>query len=425
MNAAQQTSTPFTYDLVLEGFDLNEIAGLTISTGALGRPQSRGLYPTLFLNLSSDDPDALKNGAIAVQAYTGSIYPAPLAAPVTALPAESLPQRFTVPFTLVFNDPATAFTNVSADNQVFVTLTATFSSNLDWSTSFQINLVAGADPIMLTGPIQYLGTDLRVYQVFDDGSANNPFNMTFSGSATDYIINILGELNSNPASPLAGLFSQDPADGATPAAVDAAEALVSQISHFPTDQDPNGGIHPVYNFALARVTLQGETQPANDVQVFFRLFPAPSSGTYFASYDAGSAYSSQPANDPNLRIPTVGVANRQILTIPFFASPRSTISAANPDTPNVQSIQPQPGGEPVYKYFGCWLDLNQPNVSIAYQDSNGSQASILLSSAAASQHQCLVAEIHYAPLPIQPGAIPGITTNQLAQRNLAVQGGTS
>jgi phospholipase C len=419
VQAAIKAGTSFSYNVVLDSFDPNEIANLNmVTTPQSNPPPPRGLNPTLYVSLTTTDPNALEGMEVVI------ISPKP----VSNTPGMPGPQRWTVSLDLVFNDPVKAFQSVNMSTSIPVTLTATFSSNLDWSTSFPIELVAGADPFMLTGPIQYLATDLRAYRVFDDGTANNPFNTKFNGSPTDYIIAILGDLNSNPGSPLAALFSQDPADSSDP---DSAEALVSQVSHFPTDTDPNGGSKPVYNFALARVTLQGETQPANDVQVLFRLFPAPSSGTFFASFDAGSAYSSVQATEPNLRVPTVGVANGQILTIPFFASPRSTVTAASPDMPNVRSIQPavgagnQPTGEPVYAYFGCWLDLNQQNVSISYTDASGSQSSVLLSSVAASEHQCLVAEIQYAGLPIQSGAIPGMSTNQIAQRNLAVLGGTS
>jgi hypothetical protein len=201
---------------------------------------------------------------------------------------------------------------------------------------------------------------------------------------------------------------------------------VSQISLFPTAEGTHGSSYPVYNFAVARVTLQGLTVPAENVQVFFRLFPAPSSGTYFTSYEAGSAYANEPATNPSLRLPIVGTADGQILTVPFFAAARSRVTTAAPDLANWQaSISPASSGEPVYKYFGCWLDINQPGVSITYQNASGSQSSVVLGSVAASEHQCLVAEIYYGPLPIPSGAVPGISTNQIAQRNLAVAGGSS
>jgi hypothetical protein len=60
----------------------------------------------------------------------------------------------------------------------------------------------------------------------------------------------------------------------------------------------------------------------------------------------------------------LGVQNDQIITIPFFATPRvnaGTVSmATQTDSPNVQpSIPPDPLGAEVHTFFGCWLDINQ------------------------------------------------------------------
>jgi phospholipase C len=417
----------FSYAVVLDGFETNEMAGLVFNAAAPAQPLPRSLFPTLYLWLTADD--SADAGAInGMQISNMQTTPAPPSAP--QLPPDNMPamsdaQRWTISFDLVFNDPGTAFSNVNSGHMVNLLLNATFSSNLDWSTSIPITLVAGADPFMLTGPIQYLATDLRAFQVLD-GPVSNPFGVAYSGDPNMYITDILRLLNNNDPSvaALAGVFDQDPANAADP---HAAEAAASQVSHYPTAQE-NGNTYPVYNFAIARVTLQGLTTPANNVQVFFRLFPAPSAGTYFTTYGAG-AYPSVAANysNSNLRMPTVGNVNGQVVTIPFFAASRNSVSTTSPDPANWQaSIRPLASGEPVYKYFGCWLDINQQNVWITYTDSeNGTQTTFQLLSAAASEHQCLVAEISYQPLAIQPGAIPGLTTDLIAQRNLAVLGGTS
>jgi phospholipase C len=427
VNAAQQTSTGFTYGIVLDRFETNEMAGLTILTTAPPSPLPRSRSPTLYVYFSGTDADAL--GAIAI-APNITISPQPPTAAQRVTPAVSDATRWTVMFSLIFANPAAAFTNVSPATPISLTVNAVFSSNLDWSTSFPIELVAGADPFMLTGPIQYLATDLRAYQVLDDGTTNNSFNLAFGGDPNAYVTEILSKLNTgDPAvAALAASFATDPASAADP---DAAEDAVSQVAHFPTEVS-NGVTTLVYNFAIARVSLQGISDPAANVQVFFRLFPTPSSGTYFTGYDSGSAYASVAATNPNvpnppaLRMPTVGTAGGQILTIPFFAAPRSTVTTANPDLANWQAtITPLASGGPVYTYFGCWLDINQPNVSITYTNAGGSQSSILLAAYAASEHQCLVAEIAFSPLTVAPGAVPGLTTDLLAQRNLAVLGGTS
>jgi len=204
------------------------------------------------------------------------------------------------------------------------------------------------------------------------------------------------------------------------------------VSLYPT-QEVGGTKYNVFNFAIARVTLQGLTESANNVQVFFRLFRAPAAGTFFSSYDPGSAYSSVAATNgavapaPALRMPTLGLDNGQVLTIPFFAAKRASVSPNNPDLANWQAtITPSSNGEPVYTYFGCWIDINDPTATVSFTVSPLLPPIALpLAALAASEHQCLVAEIAYAPLPIPSGSIPGLTTDLLAQRNLAVLGGAS
>ena len=57
-----------------------------------------------------------------------------------------------------------------------------------------------------------------------------------------------------------------------------------------------------------------------------------------ATYDANTTYASRP--NGSIKIPVLGVQNDQIITLPFFATPRvnaSSVSmATQTDTPNVQ-----------------------------------------------------------------------------------------
>jgi phospholipase C len=436
VRAAQETSTAFTYSLVLDSFDSNEIAGLSVLRSSPQNPLPRSLLPNLYIYLDGSDADALANISITAEI---DVSPTPLTQPKISSPAVSDAQRWTVTFTLAFDNPAAAFTNVSAKNVVSLSVNAVFSSNLDWSTSFPIELVAVADPFMLTGPIQYLSTDLRAYQILVDnnneivtsGNYDDPFNIDFGGDPNGYITEVLAKLNANDPS-LAGFaatFGSDPALAPDP---DSAEAAFSQVSLFPT-QEVGGATYKVFSFAIARVTLQGLTEQASNVQVFFRLFRAPSAGTFFSSYDPGSAYSSVAATNPDvapapaLRMPTLGLDNGQVLTMPFFAAKRASVSPNNPDLANWHStINPSSNGEPVYTYFGCWIDINDPTAAVSFNVSPLQPPITLpLAALAASEHQCLVAEIAYGPLPIPTGAIPGLTTDLLAQRNLAVLGGGS
>jgi hypothetical protein len=208
--------------------------------------------------------------------------------------------------------------------------------------------------------------------------------------------------------------------------------------------------------------------------VFFRLCPALSTGTAF---DPATLYRSTPLDTPNApnpagsqpdtvtgpnfnaptsasqpgypwltKVPLLGLngANAPgtgIVTFPFFAVDRVTPAQAMyqqpPDWPNTQTISPAPGGtgEPVFAFFGCWLDINQAGVpqfpgSVPLNGqadgpfTSSSPAPASIASLITSQHQCLVAEIAYDEITIPPGASPG-TTDKLAQRNLSVIGGQS
>jgi phospholipase C len=415
VNAAQQLGTSFTYSVVLDGFDANEMAGLTIvTTPQPNPPPPRGLYPTLYVSLSTTDPFALQGMEVSIT----NITPSPTPAPVNQTPAVSEPQRWTVFFDLVFNNPAVAFKSVNLMTSVPLTLTTTFSSNLDWSESIPIELVQGADPYMLAGVISYLARDVRVYEVLDDGTANNPFGIEFGPDPNTYIQSVLTKLNEGNPSNIAALatminsFKSDPGAAVDP---DAADEAFSQASSFPTLNGTPGAPN-IYNFAIARVTLQGLTQPAKNVQVFFRLFPAPSAGTY---YYPTTFYPYATDSETNQRLPTIGFTGSEVASIPFFAASRSDVAQAGLDLPNWQAtIQPLASGEPVYTYFACYIDNNHG----AEVKVNNSMVPI--SSLAASQHQCIVAEIYFPGVIIQTGDNPGTDTDKLEQRNIAFLGGT-
>jgi hypothetical protein len=244
----------------------------------------------------------------------------------------------------------------------------------------------------------------------------------------------------------------------TPLTTDAEEAAVSTVSLYP---QANGNSGPgLFNFAIARVTLQGLSDVANNVRVFFRLMPAMSTGTAF---DPATLYRSTPLqsevvdgnnpsgaavdtvttpnpnnpNDPNnpwyTRVPLLGIINGDYVTFPFFATSRVTphtiMSGQPPDWPNTQQITPLGTGAPTYRFFGCWLDINQPTGQFAISPPSGtpdgpfgSDAPQPISAFVRNSHQCLVAEVAFDPIPIMVGISPG-ETDRLAQRNLTIVGG--
>src|SRR6516164_3392670 len=102
--------------------------------------------------------------------------------------------------------------------------------------------------------------------------------------------------------------------------------------------------------------------------------------------------------------------------------------ATQDDTPNAINVATNPGIE-VDTYFGCWLDINQPDQRFLplvpppgdFDGQNGWQGVSLHSiqeAITAAPHQCLIAEIRFDDTPIPPGANSG-TSDKLAQRNIA------
>src|SRR5262249_8370446 len=124
----------------------------------------------------------------------------------------------------------------------------------------------------------------------------------------------------------------------------------------------------VFNYALARVRLRGTT-PAQTVRVFFRLFQAQ---TTVSDFNLQTTYRRFPNNGVQYgqKIALLGVQNDQnnqpeYVTLPCFATARVNLNGpadltAQTDPPNAQTIMPVPGQE-VSTYFGCWLDINQPD----------------------------------------------------------------
>jgi hypothetical protein len=123
--------------------------------------------------------------------------------------------------------------------------------------------------------------------------------------------------------------------------------------------------------------------------------------------------------------------NPEYVTIPCFASDRVNLNrpasmADQDDPPNVQTITVNPGVE-VDTFFGCWLDINQPQqhflpLTPPAGNFDGPWTGITLGSInqaiTRAPHQCLVAEIRYDDTPIPAGANPG-NSDKLAQRNIA------
>ena len=390
--------------VAVEGFKLSDL-GIS-GPGSLNSP---GNQPTVTNGLSSSITFSY-NGAAEVEDIT-----------------YSGPQRVLMPFQVSFTDAA-IFTDPTvfpgASQKASLPISASFNPPGGGTLTAQsaITLEKTPNPFILhndpssTDPtVQqawYLSMDLRVFQMT---AGQKRFGATVANSgnavadATGFISQAIKNLNGD-AAVADGLFQgiQENEDAAS-------------LSLAPTD-----GTNPVYSFALARVRTQ-DVAPANDVRVFFRMWAAQQTN---ALYDPNTTYAWR-TNGKGEKIPVLGVQNDQIITVPFFASPRISAGTASmatqTDDPNVQAvIAPDPLGAETHTFYGCWLDINQPGAlqfpSIVTGDAAGPFNStgplLSIQSFAKSAHQCLIAEISYDPDPIAIGSDPS-NTGKLAQRNLA------
>ena len=305
-----------------------------------------------------------------------------------------------------------------------------------------IELAAGADPYFANvDPNQdnafYLSQDLRVFTITPTTSGSAPVDgvqWSFQGgsplnfdsaAAYQYIRDVLDHFNSaysdpngvdpfdvnNPRLPSQGdVYGGD--STVTPASVD--------FSLFPP-------IALDYNFAIARVRLQGSSGAAgqaSNVKVFFRLFTTQTSDTDYIN--TPSAVS---AGDPNITYPSLptgspdqpasplpgtdGGGTINGCTLPYFAATDQSDLAPGGD--NNQTIIIPAGRDKTWAYFGCFLDVYDSSYQVGGFDSQHWLAG--------SSHCCLVAQIAYDDLPIRNSN--GVIENpancaQLAQRNLQV-----
>jgi len=346
-------------------------------------------------------------------AFSGPMQPEDPALPATA-------QRFSFPFKVTMTDDS-VFT--SADQNVTMQATFTSTAGVTVTNNGIIELTKNPNPYILHAdrtlnpPLPwYLSVDVRVFQL-KAGSPMFESSVASSGAAssvaTQFIQSAIANLNGdvgNARATFDGLPQEE-------------DASVLALS--PTDPADSKA---VYNFAVARVRYRDTTQHAKNVRVFFRIWQSQQLNS---AYNQSVTYrrATNPHGEP---IPLLGVTGDEIATIPFFAVPRVTPGQAmstQRDLPNIVADIPPAGvgGPEADRYFGCWLDINQPNdthfpqrLAGAPEDGPYSTVSPLLpvQQFMRSGHHCLVAEVAFDPDPIPPSADPS-TSDKLAQRNLA------
>ena len=413
------------YWVALDGFTGSEL-GLN-SPADLNNPAPN---PAPAVSVSLDP--ALNPGLTTAQLATiganlpsvNQLGPLPI---VAADPTLSLlTQRFLYPYTISFSSD-NAFAALQADQAAVLTLTATFTvGQVTVSNSAALELVKGENPYFVdvnpSDPNQpvWLSFDLRFFKVaVSGGGMAQRFGATMTSNAADapgFISNAIQNLTTNGGNVGGDTFDNVSQD-------EDASALEF------LQRDSNGNF--VFNFAVARVRLVGKTAgaQATNVRVFFRLFQAQ---TTASNFDPSTTY--RLASDGVLnghKIPLLGIQSNEYVTIPCFASPRVNLNASadmstQTDLPNVQTITVNPGVE-VDTYFGCWLDVNQPQQAFLpatppTSNPDGPWSGITLGSinqaVTRGPHQCLIAEIRYDDAPIPLGANSG-NTDKLAQRNIA------
>ncbi len=284
-----------------------------------------------------------------------------------------------------------------------------------------VRLTTQPNPYMLDGPITWLSTDVRVFQL-------KP-NQKISGSNV-----VLGNPNNDANAPFTYI-----------------QALLTEMRGFgnnaappfenlPVDQEDSqlelsrtvGGVR-VLNFAVAKVRYRANVQDAVDVRVFFRTFNTMVSDLSYTT--------NQFANVQNYRrsgagtIPLLGTnaffsgAGNQIVSIPYFAQARIN-SASQSMTTQVDNTNKRTlvhaGGTEAHEYFGVWLDFNQtePQFPVNVPSNNDGPFSgrVSILQLVRGIHQCMVAEIRFQPGandPIPNGATPS-SSSRLSQRNLAI-----
>jgi hypothetical protein len=382
--------------VVVEGFSA---ADLGLTSGNLANPPHKPSIPTV-------------NG-ISFH-FSGPVIPQD-----PSLPAHA--QRFTFPFRAEFADTSMfGFSASTTDVGITASMTASGSTV---SNAAVLQLIRNPNPYILHGDTAhggdwYLSVDIRVFQA-KAGDTKFGGHVASSGSArtaaTSFIQQVITNFNGSPGS-ANGIF-----DG-LPSAEDQ-----STLALAPTDSHGTA----VYNFALARVRYR-DTIPADKVRLFFRMWPAQQTNAVF---DTNTLYRTSSPNATGDRIALLGRQGDEIMTIPFFATPRvdtSTTRMVNQtDAPNVRSIAPDTlGGGEVTAFFGAWLDINQPNDLVLPARLVGPIAANLpdgpftgmgpllpIQRLVRSAHQCLIAEIAFDPVPVRTGTDPS-TSDKLAQRNL-------
>ncbi len=398
-------------ELILERstFSLDEVSAGTTFDGAVLvtidglRPNQISGGPITTLSPSNAQLNAWAPVVTLGERGTGiEITPISLDSSSPALPDKV--QRFTFTYRLRFiNEDGFNFVEEFKNLMVNASL-STAAAPATLTDSAVIQLVKSANPFMLDldggNSTSWLSSDVRVFTVVEGASK---FGHTLPSGASKaqaytFVQNVMSSISESEFESL----SMVQADSA--------------LSPFPTT---TGG-EKVYNFAIARVRLNGESAVANQVRVFFRIFTSQTTAALTYRHPGGGepleGYRRTSSANP-IAIPGVTSSGSEWLSFPFFAQNRSASPNAQTDNNNVKNLTPTPGSE-VPSFFGALIDNNLDDPYLGSTPTSGGEA-VSLPTLLMGEHQCLVAQIEFSGTPIPHGAKPN-TSDKLAQRNLAI-----
>jgi murein tripeptide amidase MpaA len=328
--------------------------------------------------------------------------------------APNTPQRISFTFEVDFAD-GSAFT--SETRNVYVR--ASLAGLQDIAP---IRLIKQPNPYMVDGPVSWLSTDVRVFQLRPGGKVNMSSNVT------------LDDPNVNPDAPfgyIQGFLSELRGYGNNTAPPFENISQNEQTSELELSRTV-GGVR-VLNFAVAKVRYRANTEDATDVRVFFRTFNTMVSDLSYTTNPSADVQNYRRKSDGT--VPLLGInrffsgAGNQIVSIPYFAERRinsgTQSMTAQTDNWNRQTLVHN-GAQEAIQYFGCWLDFNQTDpqfpVNVPFGSDGPFSGRVPIIQLVRGIHQCLVAEIRFQPGatdPISNGATPS-SSDRLAQRNLAI-----
>lgn len=351
-------------------------------------------------------------------ASDGSVIPS-ISSTVTAVDLEdaaalATPQRISFTYRVNFAN-GSAFTAETRDIYVQATLAGI-------SDVAPMHLIKQPNPYMLDGPISWLSTDLRVFQLRPGQKVN---------SSSSVVLEDPNLVADAPQHYIQGLLTELRGYGNGFAAPFEDISQHEQASQLELSRSV-GGLR-VLNFAVAKVRFRANTQDATDVRVFFRTFNTMVSDLSYTSSTSANMQNYRRTLDG--KTPLLGTnsffsgTGNQIVSLPYFAERRINTGtqsmASQPDGWNKQTLV-HAGPVEAVQYFGCWLDFNQTEpqfpVNVPAGNDGPFSGRLPIVQLVRGIHQCLVAEVRFQPGALDPianGATPA-SSDRLAQRNLAI-----